>query len=362
MRSKVQFVLTPVLLTLCGACLAVGQESATLSVPDIVKAGETVNFEIRLDRAPNYDGAILYYISSARVNIQSGVLVKAGETVCRGTLAVPVDAPSGAWAFSRLTFSYGSREVELAFKKRTFEVVGNSNLVYPTSAEVAVNPSQAQLLRREAVQVQQRLRSLKAALASGQGAEQTTSTLRRSVQESVQSLDATASAFHQLATGKSQPPEAQVFFADLRVSYSDALDEVNRRAAYDGPEEPFPSLRLVSLVRAQSKRQRASTYPLLAQPVIRALEQNELAYSLVAETGSLTFDLEVNSVPAGAEISYKRRGDDYQQHPSPTNSVVKSLPYAIWMVRLQKPGYQVQELEHDPFREPNHVINVELTR
>jgi hypothetical protein len=67
-------------------------------------------------------------------------------------------------------------------------------------------------------------------------------------------------------------------------------------------------------------------------------------------------------MPAGAEISYKRRGDAFQQNPSPSNSVIKSLPLAIWTVRLQKPGYRDEEREHDPFREANHVINVELQR
>jgi hypothetical protein len=348
-------------LTLYAASLAVGQESATVTIPDFVKAGETVNFEIRLDKAPNHDGQLNYALTFPGGVLGSGVAVKSGETVCHGAITVPLDAPSGTWTFSGLAFSYGSFPKELALRKRSFEVIGNPNLVYPTSAEIAVNPSQAQLLRREAVQVQQRLRSLKAALASGQGADQITGTLSRSVQESIRSLDATASSFHQLATNKGQPREAQVYFADLRISYIEALDEVNRRAALD-PEAPFSFIRLVSLDQTQSKQRRDSRYPLLAQPVIRALEQNELAYSLVAETGSLTFDLEVDSVPAGAEISYKRRGDDYQQHPSPTNSVVKSLPYAVWIIRIQKAGYRVEELEHDPFREPNHVINVELTR
>jgi hypothetical protein len=361
MRSKVRLVLTPVLFALYTASLGVGQESATLSVPDIVKAGEVLNFEIRLDKAPNHDAWVAYNLTWPGGVLSTGAACKSGETVCHGAVTVPLDAPSGTWTFSRLMFTYGTSQKELAFGKRTFEVIGNPNLVYPTSAEIAVNPSQAQLLRREAVQVQQRLRSLKAALAAGQEAQQITNTLRRSVQESIQSLDATASAFHQLATDKSQPREAQVFFTDLRFSYNDALDELSKRAALD-PEAPFPSIRLVSLDQRQSKQRRDPRYPLLAQPVIRALEQNELAYSLVAETGSLTFDLEVDSVPAGAEISYKRRGDDYQQHASPTNSVVKSLPYAVWIVRIQKAGYRVEELEHDPFREPNHVINVELTR
>jgi hypothetical protein len=130
--------------------------------------------------------------------------------------------------------------------------------------------------------------------------------------------------------------------------------------AFRALQGPLPPIKLITFPETQSKQQTDSRYPLLAQPVLRAFEQNELAYTLVAETASLTFDLELRSVPAGAEISYKRRGDAYQQNPNPTNSVLRSLPYAIWIVRLQKSGYQVEEREHDPFREPNHVVIVEL--
>jgi hypothetical protein len=101
-------------------------------------------------------------------------------------------------------------------------------------------------------------------------------------------------------------------------------------------------------------------YPAIAQSVLRALEQNELAYSIVADSGRLTFDLDVKSVPTGAVISYKRRGDDYRRNADPTDATIKALPYAIWVVQFQKTGYQNEEREHDPFREPNHVLTIEL--
>jgi hypothetical protein len=194
----------PILLALVGASLAAGQESATLSVSEIVKAGEKVNFEIRLDKAPNFDGAVMYVVTSPGGTVQSGVEAKAGQTVCHGALAIPVDASTGTWAFSRLWFSYGTRAVQLTFKGRSFEVIGNSNLVYPSRAEVSVNPSQVQLLRREATRLQQRLQSLKASLFAAQRPEGVTSILRQGVQESISSLNTTASAFHELATGQGQ--------------------------------------------------------------------------------------------------------------------------------------------------------------
>jgi hypothetical protein len=98
----------------------------------------------------------------------------------------------------------------------------------------------------------------------------------------------------------------------------------------------------------------------VAQAALRPFEQNELAYQIVADTQSLTFDLSVNSNPAGAAVCYHRRGDPCHPNSDPTDTVIKSLPYAIWLVQFQKVGYRTEEREHDPFREPNHVINADL--
>lgn len=87
-----------------------------------------------------------------------------------------------------------------------------------------------------------------------------------------------------------------------------------------------------------------------------------MAYALVADKESLTFDLEVESTPPGATISYHRRGDPYKENPSPTNAVINDLPYAIWIVRFQMPGYQEKEIEHDPFRERNHKMHWDLSK
>jgi hypothetical protein len=98
----------------------------------------------------------------------------------------------------------------------------------------------------------------------------------------------------------------------------------------------------------------------LAEAILPAFEQNELAYKVVADTGSLTFDLEVNTAPEGADVSYRRRGDSFEKLQNKTNSSIKALTYAIWFVRFEKTGFRTEEREHDPFHEQNHVINVEL--
>jgi len=101
--------------------------------------------------------------------------------------------------------------------------------------------------------------------------------------------------------------------------------------------------------------------PLVAL-TLRPMEQNELAYKVVADEGSLVFDLEVDSTPEGAAVSYYRKGDPPHANPDPTRSTIHSLPYAIWIIHFEKTGYRSEDREHDPFREPNHLVHVDLQK
>jgi hypothetical protein len=116
------------------------------------------------------------------------------------------------------------------------------------------------------------------------------------------------------------------------------------------------------VILASQNRGVVTRYPLTAQAVFRVFEVNELAYSLVADTQTLAFDLEVNSNPEGAANSYRRRGDPYKQHPNPTNSTIKSLPYAEWFIRFQKQGYHDQEIDFSAFVEPNRIVIANLQK
>jgi hypothetical protein len=104
----------------------------------------------------------------------------------------------------------------------------------------------------------------------------------------------------------------------------------------------------------------SDVYPTVAQGTLRALEHNERAYETVSSVGTLVFDLEVGSTPPGANISYRRRGDVFQPAPDPTNATIKSLPFAIWIVRVEAPGMQPQEKEHNALNENYHVLHFDL--
>jgi hypothetical protein len=352
-------------VTACAVVVAAAQESARVTVPDIAKAGETVNLDITVDKAPNFDGGGLTVIITGpnNLNISSGCSLPRGERTCRYPFHLPPDAQEGTWSVTKLLFFTGSRQIDLSFKPLPFQVIANSGLVFPTSAEVTVNPSQVQLLRREATRLQTELQTLKATVTvtRERSSSATEATLRLRVQDEIKSVNDTESRFRNLSAQKAQTDVAQIFFDDLRTSYEQVLDALQHKNASGEPRAAAITVAWSSFSFANEKKNEPP-YTLAAQTVFRVFEQNELAYKLVADTESLAFDLDVESSPAGAIVSYRRRGDQYQENPAPTNSVIKALPYAIWIVRFQKPGFVDKAIEHDPFREPNHIVRVELSK
>ncbi len=216
-----------------------------------------------------------------------------------------------------------------------------------------ISLEEVKLLEREAIRVQARIQNLKANLSQARQPltrNQLITILRSSLNEALKDVRRTERTFNELGRDTLMFTPGKIFFADLQSSYRHALEDLTHTQA-GSQIEP----RLQKITFRDEPR-----YPALAQGPLRVLEQNELAYSVVVNKKNLTFDLEVNSVPSGATVFFWRRGDSERKNNKPTNSTVTELPYAIWFVRFQLPGYKDEEREHDPFREPNHVLNVEL--
>jgi len=345
-----------VCLVLICPVIGTAQESATVSVPDIAKAGETVSIKILLDKAPNFDGgSILVWVSGPEWGVQSSTQVSRGSNTATYSFKLPIDVGPGMCTISQLKFSAGSKMYDLHFAPVSFKVLANAGLIIPSSAEVAITPSQVQLLRREATRLQLQIEHLKAEFSGTRSNRIASDTLRKRVQEEIKSLQETASKFQTLSATERKTDVSDVFFADLQSSYTEVLSALSEAAEHE--REP-PLLRRVS----REQKPSVPKYTLAALAVFRVYEHNELAYTLVADTGSLTFDLAVSSSPEGATVSYKRRGDQYKISPDPTNSVMKALPYAIWTIRFQKPGFREVEVEHDPFRESNHIVTALLIK
>jgi hypothetical protein len=332
--------------------------AATAFAPmDIVKAGGVISFTITIDRAPNFKGAnLMYWIRNPNgTSIQSSVELEPMKRVYRLDFTVPVAAIGGTWSLSELRFYAGTGDaIPVQFKPVTFRVIANRNLVFPTAAEAKINPSQIQLLRREALAVQTRIQILKANLTQmpkPPNRGKLLAILQQNLSEGLEAVEQTQRSFAELGGNQSVLQAGKVFFSDLQTSYRQIIKDLAHGSTDPRNDASFITVGFMDL-----------PYPLLAQGPLRVLEQNELAYSVVANKEDLTFDLEVDSAPAGATVFYRRRGDSEQQNNKPTNSTIPSLPYAIWLVRFHLNGYKDEEREHDPFREPNHVLHVELQK
>lgn len=323
-----------------------------------IRAGEWFEFTVKLDPAPNFaGGGVVFTIvgPSHGESIQTGCEELQPQGLYRCRARIPVTASGGIWRLDSLFFTEGALFSKLSFEPVTFRVIPNTGLILPTSAQVTVNLNQIQLLRREAGHVRERIQQLKSAVSENARTNHDaaiSSLLEQNLKESVNALTATQVEFSKLTTSEAQRPNTQIFFDDLRKTYEEALSHLGRSA---------PALKGEGHLVRVSGGKKTAAEPFLSL-TLRPMEQNELAYEVVADQGSLTFDLEVDSTPEGAAVTFNRKGDPPRGNPELTRSTIRSLAYAIWIVHFDKPGYKMEEREHDPFREPNHVVHVDLQK
>jgi hypothetical protein len=346
------------------SALSEGQGAqVAISGGEILKAGENLELTVTLDKAPSFEGGALsvgFGAKEGQGSASTGGPTLPGQQVYHFQVRIPAAAPGGIWTLTSFQFFNSAAWVNLPHKDLLFRVIPTPGIVYPTSAEIQVDPSQVQLFRREALRLQTQLQTLRASVL-GAGEPPTKSTLavlRSKVEAELDSVTSTEARFYELGGksqfgDKSQSEAAKAFFDDIRIGYSEALSELSPKKRARAEPRIMP---------ASQKEGPTARYPFTAQAVFRLFELNELAYTLVADTQTLVFDLDVNSTPEGAAVSYRRRGDPYKQHPNPTNSRIKSLPYAEWIVRFQKDGYRDQEIDFNPFVEPNRIVSVNLQK
>jgi hypothetical protein len=268
-------------------------------------------------------------------------------------IEVPIDAPAGIYKLTNI--AVGSindmYRATLKFQPQSFEVIQPASFSLPTEARVTINLSQKQLLQSAAIQVQHKIESLKATLATlREDSSRVPMLLRQNILDADQALSTTEKEFLELTTAATERNNANVFFGDLHKTYEMTLRQVHASLYGEG------AIRPVSFQRGLSSQDA------LEAAVLRSLEHNELAYDIVAATQSLIFDLDVRSYPEGAKVSYGRRGDSsFTSLQYETDSQIKGLVFAIWHVRFIKQGYEPIEIEHNPFTDKNHVLTVELT-
>jgi hypothetical protein len=204
-----------------------------------------------------------------------------------------------------------------------------------TNKPVPINRDQIRILNNAATALDADRKTLISRLSELGQTSKVKEALLDTVSHASVALRKTQSAFEAAAPSAQVLEASGIFFGDISPRYESAAGRLR-----DAQVNEYPSARA---------------------NVLGLLDHNYRAYVVVATKGSLTFDLDVKSVPAGAAVSYKRQGSNYR-NAQQTNTTIPSLVYAIWIVRAQLDGYEEQEKEHDPFRERNHVVVFDLKK
>jgi len=339
-----------------------------VQVPGKVVAGNSFHLEVTLDETPGLPPECAFFLGFsispvARVAGFSGigggsVRVQSDRHSYEFTTRLDADVPSGAWKGS---VNLGADRVgeDRCFPPQlpswfqsgfSFTVEPAPSLVSPTAVSAIVNPSQIELLRGEADRLRAKAKQLEERLALGNKSDNQ-DILRNTLQEATADLETTEAKFKQ--QGLEQPPmqEVSVFFDDIRLGYQEALG-ILRKAAWLREKDGL-------LLRVSASRAGA---PLNASRVLRSIRHNANAYDVVASTKALTFNLEVYSEPKGATISYRRRGGEYRSVDHATDWRIENLVRAVWLIRLQKPGYEDKEESFDAVANTRTSITITLTR
>jgi len=341
---------------------ATGQTSSTVSCGDYpVKAGETLRVNLKFDKPSDVDGGkIQLFIIPPNAapgtrGLDGYVQTKSGIDHYEIPIQIPVTATGGDWTVDRVwLYIEGREQYPVPVTHCTFKIIAAVKPVWPTAASASINPSQTQLLRKEALNVQTRIEQLKSTYQQYVSSNKTDSLadlLRNSLTQSRNSLDGTQTEFKRLGPDPKQLAHADILFDDLRRGYGDAISQLSRSARGGAPQ-----------------LWRVSNSPLAQEPPLLALalhplERNARAFSTVADSGALVFDLVVESSPPGARVTYFRKGDTTPNTSSDlTKAIIRGLPYAKWIVRLEFTGYKTEVREFDPFVEPNTVIHVDLQK
>jgi hypothetical protein len=349
--------------------MPVGAQQQTLTTDEDestrVRAGEPFAFKVHLDDSPSAGGRIMYRAPSpGRAYFGGG----GPDSFCAMTVSQQQDYDctlttdktlTGSWPgeISDFQVQYPDKIVRLELKPIRYIVIGLPPIPVTTqTARVTVLPTQQQLLRTDGARLQRRIADLKAAVLGNRGAGALITLLRSNVDNELAVLRSTERDFEILSNDPQQKQVATIFFGDLRDSYQAALRQIPAPSGADLIDHQL-------LFVAQDNKQGSKDYPPVAQTAFRAMEQNELAFTVVADSGRMSFDLEVSSTPAGAKISYSRHGDRQpNSYQDLTNCTIHSLPFAIWIVRFEKDGYPSEEREHDPFHASNNTLHVDFKK
>jgi hypothetical protein len=339
-------------------------------VPEKVVAGTSFHLGVTLDEIPIVPPQCSVFIGffirppvQVSVSTADNVLAQSGRHSYELTGKLDVDVPSGVWK-GAVNLYTGPKEPagdpgRMCFEKLppwlsssqlSLTVEPSPSLVSPTAVSARVNPSQIQLLVAEADRLRAKAKHLQEQLTSGNETGNQ-DLLRSSLLEANADLDKTEATFKQQGVEESLVQEVDAFFDDIRFGYREALGILRGEVARGKDSQ---------LLRVSAGRAGA---PLNAgRVVLKSIRRNAHAYDVVASTTHLTFTLEVYSEPKGATISYRTRGGEYHSVDHATDWNIENLVRAVWLIRLQKPGYKDAEETFDAIDNTRTSITISLTR
>jgi len=231
-------------------------------------------------------------------------------------------------------------------------------LVTPTTATVIVNPSQIDLLRWEANRLRSKAEHIQQQLSSeNMAANQTL--LLKSLNEAMSDLDRTETTYKEKGdkgAASSYTQAIGVFFGDIRLNYREALKALSVDSAQ--ARQTGPRFVRVSAVLG-------GTTPGLShasEAVLASILHNAKAYDVLASSKTFYFNLDVFSEPKGATISYRKRGEEFHPLDHETDWRIENLIRAVYLIRLQKPGYEDNVVTFDAIDSTSTSINIHLKR
>jgi hypothetical protein len=351
-----------------------------IQAPGSVRAGQRLTFKVTLDQYPKDPTKGCVVLTLSGILRQAGpsgqpdprgfgvsvnaVEIKPDKLSYELSGSFDPDLPTGQWLGEVFVYAQGAppmyrmpcRSPRLEGDVRfTFTVEPALGLVTPTSVAVTVNPSQIQLLIAEADRLKAKALHLRQQLSSeNMAANQVL--LQSNLKEALADLDRTEASYKEKGLDTSSAQAVNIFFDDIRISYGDALTALAKNMAQ--VRQAGPRLELVNAAMAGSspRLNRASA------AVLSSIMHNAKAYDVVASSKSMTFNLDVYSEPKGATISYRLRGGEYHPLDHETDWRIENLTRAVYLIRLQKPGYEDKEVPFDAIDSTSTSIDVRLER
>jgi hypothetical protein len=313
-----------------------------VAVPKTMQAEHSYTLTVALDEYPTdiEKGCVLFLQPSLSATSARGgpmnwptIELKPGQLVYQISHTLEPDFPSSSWDGKLVISGYFKNEQacrypELKGDHFSFNVEANPEMQTPSSVRVTVNPSQIELLKIEAGHLRAKAAEIKKTLSPTDTAANK-AILQNALQQAVKDLAATESEYKKKETEPPSPPAVDVFFHDIKVSYDEA------RAILDGKLTGLPRS-IPQLVEV--KTEVGAPEDSIRDAVLDSIDHNVAAYETVAQSGAYVFSLEVLSQPQDAEISFRRRGEQFRSQGNRTNSSIVNLPRAVYVIRLQKPG------------------------